>query len=232
MERLAASLSHELNTPIGVLKSATETLLRGVQKQGGFFDGGSSKAKLVNDLSGAIASSTARLTETVARIQRFANLDRSTVRLVDVNQLVQDAVALVNSPSVNQTRVKLRLEPLPAIWCKPHPLSVAVASILNEFLESSSPVTIETQPDVGEITVRITQVSAGARLVTDTKPGFSVVEGRVRASGWDLFAARQLVHQNGGKLLVERSETGEQVVLLRIPARLTARDHQAQEGTA
>ena len=36
MERLAASLSHELNTPIGVLRSATETLVRAFRKQASF----------------------------------------------------------------------------------------------------------------------------------------------------------------------------------------------------
>jgi signal transduction histidine kinase len=43
MERLAASLSHELNTPIGVLKSATHTLVRGVQKRSGFAEGGGAR---------------------------------------------------------------------------------------------------------------------------------------------------------------------------------------------
>jgi hypothetical protein len=45
------------------------------------------------------------------------------------------------------------------------------------------------------------------------------------ARGWDLFAARQLVQENGGILRVEGSKTGEQLVL-------TAQDHHALEGTA
>jgi signal transduction histidine kinase len=233
MERLAASLSHELNTPIGVLKSAVETLFRYSQRQSGGSTGQSYKAEFVHELSGAIADSTARLTETVARIQRFANLDRCAVRRVDVNQLVQDAVSLMNPPSANRTRVKLRLEPLPPIWCKPHPLSAALASVLNEFLENPSPVTIATRSDAGEITVRITQCSARADLVSDTDLRFSVVERHVRASGWALFAARQLIHQNGGELRVEHTESGERIVLMRFPADAHLKSvYCAQEGTA
>jgi signal transduction histidine kinase len=228
MERLAASLSHELNTPIGVLKSATQTLVRSVEKHSGFGDGRRSTAQILEDLANAIANSTARLTEIVARIQRFANLDRSAVSLVDLNQLVQDAVALMNPPSANQTRIKLRLEPLPAIWCRPHALSVAVASILNKLLGSTLPITIDTYAEKEKIIVRITRFRAATELIAASDLCFSVVDGRVRASGWDLFAARQLVQENGGILRVEGSETGEQVVLISIPAdpHLTAQDHQ------
>ncbi len=234
MERLAASLSHELNTPIGVLKSATQTLVRGIQKHSGFGDGGRSTAQITEDLSNAIACSTARLTEVVARIQRFANLDRSEVRLVDFNQLVQDAVALMNPPSANQTRIKLRLEPLPPIWCRPHALSAAVACILNKLLGSTHPISVDTYADKEKIIVRITRFSAATELIADSDLCFSVVEGRVRASGWDLFAARQLVHENGGNLRVEGSETGQQVVMISIPAdpHLAAQDHHALGGAA
>lgn len=213
MERLAASLSHELNTPIGVLKSASQTLCRQMQKEASARSG---NTHLVNELSTAIASSTQRLSEAVARIQRFANLDRSAIRLVDVNQLVQDAVALMNPPSVNEARVRLRLEPLPAIWCKPHPLSVAVASILNRLLESAVPVTIETFSGDREITVRIAQSATAGNLSADMDLRFSVEDGRVRTSGWDLFAARQLLRQNGARLGIGY-EVGQQVVLIAIP---------------
>jgi len=218
MERLAASLSHELNTPIGVLKSATQTLSHGFQKHNGFACGGGRTAHIVKDLLSAIANSTARLTETVARIQRFANLDRGAVRQIDLNQLVQDAVVLMNPPSINQTRVKLRLEPLPPIWCRPHALNMAVASVINRLLESSLPVSIETYLSGRETIVRMTRFSTVTELVADPDLRFAVVEGRVQASGWDLFAARQLVRESGGDLRVEGCETGEQVVLISIPA--------------
>jgi hypothetical protein len=217
MERLAASLSHELNTPIGVLKSATQTLSRGFQRNKGVAGGIGGTASIVRELLGAIADSTTRLTETVARIQRFANLDRCAVRHVDVNQLVQDTVALMNPPSANTPRVKLRLAPLPPVWCRPHALNVAVASVLNKLLESQLPVSIDTFQSAGDTIVRMTHFSKD-ESVTAPDLRFAVVEGHVRASGWDLFAARQLVRESGGDLRVESCENGEQSVVISIPA--------------
>jgi signal transduction histidine kinase len=212
MERLAASLSHEMNTPIGTLKSAAETLIRGVKRDASF-PCGSAVPRLIEQLADAMTASTARLTETVARIQRFANLDRSAVRLVDINQLVQDAVALMNPPSVKQTHVKLNLSPLPHVWCRPHGLNIAIASILNRVVDGVVSATIDTYCEGADVVVRVTCNSLVNEFRDHANPGFAVVAGRVRASGWDLFAARQLVCEDGGELKVEESKQSVKIIL-------------------
>jgi signal transduction histidine kinase len=214
MERLAASLSHELNTPIGALKSSTDTLTRAVRRYASF-PAGSHLPDMVDELSGAITESAARLGETIARIQRFANLDRSAVRLVDVNQLIQDAVALMNPPSATQTQVKLHLEPLPQIWCRPHELSVAIGSVLNDFLENGDAVRIESMTVGTSVAIRLAR---RAQLASQdlTDPGFAVVGGRVRAAGWGLFTARQLVRRSGGELSLDH-DSADEIVLMTIP---------------
>jgi signal transduction histidine kinase len=219
MERLAASLSHELNTPIGALKSATETLTRCVQQHASFA-AGSPMPKMVLELSAAIKDSTARLTETVGRIQRFANLDRSAIRLIDLNQLVQDAVALVNPPSVSQIQMTLNLEPLPQIWCRPHGLSVAVASILNKMLENGIDVIIDTYASEADVVVKLAHARPAA-VPEEREQGdlsFTVVAGHVRASGWELFAARQLVRETGGDLRIEQNGASWQTVVITLSA--------------
>lgn len=216
MEKLAASLSHEMNTPIGALSSAAQTLIRGVRKEASFPDG-SAVPGLIEDLAQTMTASTARLNETVARIQRFANLDRSAVRLVDINQLVKDAVALMNPPSVKQTHVKLNLSPLPSVWCRPHGLNVAIASILNIVVDSSAPATIDTYCEGSLVVVKVACTSREGECRDDASPGFDVVNGRVRASGWDLFAARQLIRANGGELSVEKLAGSEQHVKITLP---------------
>jgi signal transduction histidine kinase len=227
IERLAASLSHELNTPIGALKSATETLARGVQKHASF-PCGSRMPQVIEELSSVIKESIARLSDTVARIQRFANLDHSAVRLVDINQLVQDSVALINARPVNRTRVNLNLQPLPQICCRPHGLSVAIASILNTFLDSRLPATIDTYCEGTNIVVKVARAYAAPELQDQADLGFAVEGAHVRASGWDLVAARQLVRENGGELRLDGLEAGQQVVTITLPANtpLSGRDIQ------
>ena len=109
----------------------------------------------------------------------FSGLQTSTAVLFASSmstQLVQDAVALMNPSSANQTRVKLRLEPLPRIWCRPHALNVAVASVLNTMLGSMLPVTIDTCLREGKVIVRIARCSTGAGLNGELELHFAVVE--------------------------------------------------------
>ncbi len=216
MERLAASLSHELNTPVGVLKSATETLVATVRRYASFANGSRAPCTL-HDLTTAIEEATARLSETVARVQRFANLDRSAVRLVDLNQLVRDAVALMNPPAMNQVRVKLDLHPLPPVWCRPHALSGAIASVLSNVLNNGSPAIIRTYSRVSMLFVQTTFTVAAGRSAAAVLD-FAVVSGRVRASGWDLFAARQLVREGGGDLQTETSGQSDLMITISVPA--------------
>jgi hypothetical protein len=206
-----------MNTPIGALKSAVDTLIRGVKREASF-PHGSAVPGMIEELADAMTASTARLTETVGRIQRFANLDRSAVRLVDINQLVQDAVALMNPPSIKQTHVKLNLSPLPLVWCKPHGLNVAIASILNMVVDGIVPATIDTYCEGPDVVVNVTCASTADEFRDYASPGFAVVGGRVRASGWDLFAARQLVREDGGELQIEKLGNHEQNVRIILPA--------------
>jgi hypothetical protein len=110
-------------------------------------------------------------------------------------------------------------------------LSAAVASVLNKLLENALPITIETGLDGEGIVLRIEQVSHGREPGSCTELGFSVVKGRVRAGGWDLFAARQLVHQSGGRLRVESGDDGTLAVIISVPrdADLTMASHSAVE---
>jgi hypothetical protein len=166
---------------------------------------------MVEELANAITKSAGRLGEALGRVQRFANLDRGAVRPVDVNQLIRDTAALMNPPKVGENSVALHLDPLPVILCRPHGLSVALAFILGKMLEQTLPVRIESCQEGGEHIIRIVQLSATAPSGSGAELMFSDVDRQIRASGWDLFAARQMVHHNGGN---QRLETGHPGSLL------------------
>ena len=124
--------------------------------------------------------------------------------------------------------MRLRLEPVPQIWCRPHALNVAIASILNVMLDSTLPVTIRTELRDGKVIVKMTRRSAETGLDAEPELSFAVVDGRMRASGWDLFAARQLVRENGGDIRLEAQGSSQQGVTISLPADL---EMSVQEST-
>jgi hypothetical protein len=51
----------------------------------------------------------------------------------------------MNPSSVGQTQVAVNLNALPQVWCMPHCLSVALASVLTTVLERGYGIIIETR---------------------------------------------------------------------------------------
>jgi two-component system, NtrC family, sensor kinase len=76
--RLAAALSHELNSPIGALKSAVDTLLL-INARLATAESAERERllRLQADLRRSLHQSSSRLAQIVGRMQRFTNLDRA-----------------------------------------------------------------------------------------------------------------------------------------------------------
>jgi hypothetical protein len=131
----------------------------------------------------------------------------------------------MNPPSVSQIQVALNLQPLPQIWCSPHGLSIALASILNEVLDRGVAVTIETYASGTGVVIKLVQACPAAVPEERERSDFSfaVLDGHVRASGWELFAARQLVRETGGDLRIEQNATGYQTITVTLSANAVLR---------
>src|SRR5215831_11155755 len=84
--RFAAALSHELNSPLAVLKSAFQTYGNLTEKKATL---ASDKLKELEEiearLRNSITESVERLHQIVLRMQRFTNMDRKEVLPVDLN---------------------------------------------------------------------------------------------------------------------------------------------------
>jgi two-component system, NtrC family, sensor kinase len=136
--RLAAAISHELNNPVGALRSAVDTLLllsaRQAATQG---DDHQRLVLLQADLRRSIHDSAARLQQTVGRLQRFTNLDKADIQPADINALVNDVVALQEPEIRKSAHLELDLQPISPLLCRPQQLSAVLSSILHNALQAT-----------------------------------------------------------------------------------------------
>jgi signal transduction histidine kinase len=210
MSRMAAALSHELNTPVGALKSSIDTLAALAERRKT-----TNEVQLtrINALEEQVRRSgreaAARLQEVVLRLQRVTNLDRAEVQTVDLNSLVKDVVYLMQSEAqARQREVQMHLEELPPIDCRPQQLSAVLSNVLTATVESAaSTVLVETCLNDGsaEIVFHTTAPqldAAETQAIFD--PGFEELRGRIAAGNWGLFMARQVIRENGGEMRMER----------------------------
>ena len=213
--RLAAAVSHELNSPIGALVSGVETLLLLATRQ--LHASPVEQERLVvlqNELRKTIQQSTDRLKEIVARMQRYSNLDMAEVQAANVNDLITDVAALLEPRYKDKVEVRTNLQPVPPLVCRPQQLSAVFSNLMGNAIEATNGdgrVVISSGQQGANIQVEFEDNGRGLtsqEIETIFDPGFKVSQGRVSTGNWSMFSSRQIVREHGGEIHIQ-SERGK-----------------------
>ncbi|HYP08058.1 MAG TPA: HAMP domain-containing sensor histidine kinase [Bryobacteraceae bacterium] len=212
--RLAAALSHELNSPIGALVSGVDTLLLLAARQPHSTPQEQQRLLVLqNELRKSIQQSTDRLREIVARMQRFSNLDMAEVQSANVNDLITDVAALLDRPE-DKVEVEMDLQPVPPLVCRPQQLSAVFSNLLGNAIDATNGdgrVVVSSRSRDSAVEVAFSDNGRGLHpneLETIFDPGFRVSHGRVATGNWSMFSSRQIVREHGGEIRIE-SERGK-----------------------
>jgi signal transduction histidine kinase len=121
--RLVAGILHEMNTPLGALSSATQTLSRGLARlTAAREEKPEEKAKLeaLERLTSVQAASGERIREVVQGLEQFVALDQAALQVTDVRSGLETAVSFIRPSLPRAVRVSLDLPRTP-IWVKCFP---------------------------------------------------------------------------------------------------------------
>jgi signal transduction histidine kinase len=221
--RLAAALSHELNSPIGALGSALETMLLVFKKEQENREEAAKLAEIFTSTARITQESCRRLTEIVGRMQRFTNLDRAEVQAIDVNELMTDTVALLHSELNQKAAVKLDLKQVPNLKCQPQQLSAVFSNLLRNAaaaIDRKGNIWVSSAQRDGEIIIQIRDDGRGIpaeRLRHLLEPTFAVTGGRVSTTNWGLFSSRSIIVEHGGHIEVDSVEGKGTTVTVLLP---------------
>ena len=210
MGQLAAAVSHELNSPLGAMKSAVESLKLIPRR---LLNAEASEcqrySELMERLCGNVSSSAARMEEIIGRMQRFTNLDQADIQSVNMNQLLSDVTALVEARLGQEIKIETDLHLSQLVPCRPQLLSVVFSGLLDKAIENAG--------DGGRVylaakhsgsTVQVSVTDSGPEIPRDKlvrmfDPDFHISKGRVTTGNWSLFSARRLMMERGGDIRVE-----------------------------
>ncbi len=229
MARLAAAISHELNTPIGAMKSAVDTLLLLASRQATAPPEQQTRLiKLQADLRKSIQESATRLQQIGARVARFTNLDQADLQSVCVNTLLADVAELLRSRLRTGNELKLDLAPLSEIAANPQRLSSVFYDLISNSLNAlngSGRVEVRTRQKQEGIEVSIADNGRGIekdRLRDIFEPGFHERSGRMASGNWSMFNARQIIREQSGEIEIVSQPGAGTTVTISLPfGRLT-----------
>jgi signal transduction histidine kinase len=225
--KMAAALSHEINSPLGTLRSSVETLMAVADRQIESPEQRERLAETRAELCRSIHESTARIDEVTRRLRRFVTMEDAELKAADINELLSD-VTLLHQEELRAAHVRLEfdLEPsLPLLNCRPQLLSAVFSTLLSNAIHAvngDGRIAIKTQRQEGELEVTIQDNGRGMSeedAVTIFDPSFKVAEGRVASANWSLFNSRQIVYEHGGDIRLETEEGQGTSVRVTLPCR-------------
>jgi signal transduction histidine kinase len=222
---VAAALSHELNSPIGVLTSAVDTLSQLADRMASAPPEQRERLRAVlADVSRSGRDSSERLRGIVGRIQRFTNLDRAEVQSANLNDLLGDVVSLVSSETGNRAVIECDLQPVPRFLCRPQQLSAVFSNLLSNAVnavDDGGKVSLSSRETDGGIEIKIQDNGRGIPpedLAALFDPAaFRVSQGRVAAGNWSLFSCRQILREHGGDVEVTSADGRGTTVRVTLP---------------
>lgn len=167
--RLVAGIVHEVNTPLGALKSSADTLQRVLTKLEGEFPidhPAHRHLKMGKELSDLQVTTAARLSSIMSSLKSFVSLDGAELRDVDVREGIDSAIRLLGGEIADGVRI-VRDYPadLPRVRAHAQRLNQVFLQVLHNAVRALG--------DAGRIDISVRAEASGRLSVTirDDGPG-------------------------------------------------------------
>lgn len=233
--QLAAGVAHEINNPIGFIRSNLNTFASYLEEfaklKADLARAGETWQRLDLDfvlsdgrdlLKDCIAGAD-RISRIVRDLKGFSNVDGASEETIDINECVQRAVTLLTPRVPAGVRLELDLSPLPPRRCQPWQLSEALLNILHNAVQAvgdSGEVRVASRSANGELVIEIADNGCGMAPETLAKifdPFYTTREVGA-GTGLGLTVARDIVQAHEGSIAVASEPGHGTTVTVKLPA--------------
>lgn len=227
--QLAAGVAHEINNPIGFIRSNLGTALSYVKKcqsmagmvkmQGGEQLAAAWKAAdldfVLEDFDALLQESVSgadRVARIVADLKGFSNVDQAEEEVVNLNDNIRSVCNVAASQIKSRAELILELGELPALRCMPGQLNQVFLNLLlnaAQAMQTRGEIRIQTNVMNGQIRIRISDTGSGipeASLARIFDP-FYTTRDVGQGTGLGLTVSRDVIVAHGGRIEVA-SEVG------------------------
>lgn len=228
--QLAAGVAHEINNPIGFIRSNLDTArdyvrhLADIGKQMGSSAAGEPRAmwsergtdEMLEDFATLLSECTGgvdRIASIVRDLKGFSNVDGAEEEVIDLNDCVRRVCNVARSRIAGQTVLVFEAGALPPVRCRPGHISQALLNLVINAAQAVGEcgrITVATlSTENGRILVDVSDDGEGIPEETRERifdPFFTTREAG-QGTGLGLTVTRDIVQSHGGEVRVE-SEPG------------------------
>jgi len=222
--QLVAGIAHEINTPIGAIKSAADVFERVTAKVMQILESDEVPDNIKNnkELLAAIEAlkqntqntviGTDRILKIIHSLKNFTRLDEASFQKANIHDGLDSTLTLLEHDIKDGIRVVKEYGLIPEIYCYPNELNQVFMNLLMNGLQAikeKGTLTIKTQTDDGHIKIKISDTGKGIpqeKIEQLFEPGFTNKHSRVRMRT-GLYTSYNIVHKHKGAIKVE-SELG------------------------
>jgi AhpD family alkylhydroperoxidase len=223
--KLVAGMLHEMNTPLGALKSTMDVINRCVHQVTDTIENG----KTLDELKGSKrlrrsvtaftnshqvgSAAVDRLNKILSSLKSFSRRDEAEYQEADLNEGIENTLTLLDYRFENRIEIKKELGALPRIPCFIAELNQVFMHLLTNAVESirgPGAITIRTSVQAGNVCIEISDTGVGISPKQKERlfePDFTQKGSRVKA-GIGLFTSYNIVRKHQGEIRVD-SEVGK-----------------------
>jgi signal transduction histidine kinase len=236
--QLAAGIAHEINNPIGFVRSNLETFsvyLGKVAALGDTLDQAKVSWKalgldfVVEDGHELVAESIAgidRVARIVKDLRGFSNIDRPDEEMVDLNDGLTSACAVVAGQLPAGVKLLKELSPLPPLMCLPGHLSQVWLNVLQNAVQAvgrNGTIRVSSAVSSGisgeSICIKVTDDGQGisGEVLAHVFEPFFTTRDVGKGTGLGLTVARDIVGAHGGDIGIESTSEHGTTVTITLP---------------
>lgn len=215
--QLVAGVAHEINTPIGSIKSNNSVMAKMVNQ---IED--KEIAEIFEDAINIDKIAIDRINKLVTSLKKFVRLDEAELQEADINNELDITLELVRHETKNRIEVIKNYSELPKIKCYPNILNQVFMNILVnacQAIEGNGKITITTAIKNDSLHVTIKDTGKGIKKENFEKifnAGFTT-KGVGVGSGLGLAICSKIIEKHNGKIAVNSVEDKGSEFIITIP---------------
>ncbi|MEI8389962.1 MAG: ATP-binding protein [bacterium] len=222
--QLVAGVAHEINTPMGSIKSNNDIFIKCIQKIKTVSSESemTKYSEILDDTLKVNAEAIKRINSIVKALKNFARLDEAEYKETDIHEGIKSTLMLINHEIKGKIRIIEEFGNLPLINCYPNQLNQVFMNILVnacQSIEKTGSIKIKTENYDDKIKIIISDTGKGipeGHLERIFDPGFTT-KGVGIGTGLGLSICYRIIEQHKGSIKVESLEGRGSVFTIEMP---------------